>query len=222
MKTTRNSKTKEKVIESAVSLFNTKGYDGTTVREIAKKANVNVANISYYFENKAGLLEYLVSTFLEGYTKVIEDAYVKLDSRSARECFLLTVRNIMNYQKENSQLSRCVNREISLDTVLIREVLTTYMAKEKYYFKSILETGIQQHEFRKVPIPYTIMQLKGMLTMPYLHPQYMSEVLHVLPNENYFTEQYSKEIERWVNLTICIPAEKPLFKSRPSSYSATS
>jgi len=222
MKTNRNSKTKEKVIESAVSLFNTKGYDGTTVREIAKKANANVANISYYFDNKAGLLEYLVSTFLEGYTKVIEDAYAKLDSRSARECLLLTVRNIMNYQKENSQLSRCVNREISLDTVLNREVFTTYMAKEKYYFKSILETGIQQHEFRKVPIPYTIMQLKGMLTMPYLHPQYMSEVLHLLPHESYFTEQYSKEIEKWVNSTICLPIEKTIFKNRPSSYPATS
>ncbi|MED4214161.1 TetR family transcriptional regulator, partial [Priestia megaterium] len=40
--------TKQKVIDAAISLFNTKGYDGTSVRDIAKRADVNVANISYY------------------------------------------------------------------------------------------------------------------------------------------------------------------------------
>lgn len=213
MKTTK-PKTKEKIIEAAAYLFNTKGFDGTSVREIAKKANVNVANISYYFENKAGLLEYLVSSFLEGYTSVIEQAYIELDSRSARECLLILIRNIMHYQKEHSQLARFVLREITIDSVLIREVLTTYMTKEKYYIKSILETGIGQLEFRKIPITCTIMQLKGMLNMPYLHPQYMSEVLHVMPNETYFTEQYVKEIEKWVNTTICMPIERSLFTTR--------
>ncbi|MBD8068989.1 forespore capture DNA-binding protein RefZ [Bacillus sp. PS06] len=208
------SKTKEKVIDAAAFLFNTKGFDGTSVREIAKKANVNVANISYYFDNKAGLLEYLVSTYLEGYISVIERAYVELERRSARECLLMFIKETMYYQKENSQLARCVLREITLDSVLIREVLTTYMTKEKFYIKSILETGIHQQEFRKMLIPQAIMQLKGMLTMPYLHPQYMSEVLHVIHNEDYFTEQYVKELERWVNMTICVPLENSYIQAR--------
>ncbi|MFC4321098.1 forespore capture DNA-binding protein RefZ [Litchfieldia salsa] len=214
VKVKKTSKTKEKVIDAAAYLFNTKGFDGTSVREIARKADVNVANISYYFDNKAGLLEYLVSSFLDGYTSVIEHAYVELDSRSARECLLMFIKNIMNYQKDNNQLARCVLREITLDSVLIREVLTTYMTKEKFYIKSILETGIHQQEFRKLLIPHTIMQLKGMLTMPYLHPQYMTEVLHVMPNETYFTDQYVKELERWVNLTICLPLEKSFISTR--------
>ena len=210
-------KTKDKILESAAYLFNTKGYHGASVREISKRAKVNVANIAYYFDNKAGLLEYLVSSFLEGYTKVIEIACNELESRSARESLLLVIKNIMDYQKDNSQIARFVHREISLDSVLIREVLTTYMTKEKYYLKKILETGIKQDEFRKVPIPYTIMQLKGMLTMPYLHPQYMTEVLHVMPYEIYFTEQYSKEIEKWVNYTLTLPTEKSLFTKRSTT-----
>jgi AcrR family transcriptional regulator len=218
MKTTKTStsNTKDKIIEAAAYLFNTKGYHGTSVREIANRAKVNVANIAYYFKNKAGLLEYLVSTFLEGYTAVIEYAYSELDNRSARECLLLVIKNIMTFQKEHSQLARCVHREISLDSVLIREVLTTYMTKEKYYLKSILETGVRQQEFRKIQIPYTIMQLKGMITLPFLHPQYMTEVLHVLPSETYFTDQYSKEIEKWLNYTLCTSIEKSLFTNRKS------
>ncbi|WP_159439948.1 forespore capture DNA-binding protein RefZ [Bacillus sinesaloumensis] len=194
---------KQRIIDSSVFLFNTKGFDGTTVREIAKKANCNVANISYYFGNKEGLLEHLVSYYLEGYLTIVEHAYSELDNRTARECLLLAIRSIMDFQKENRHLSRFVQREITFDTTLIREIMTTYMAKEKYYFQAIFETGIKQQEFAPIPIPYAIMQLKGMLSMPYLHPQYMSEVLHLMPYEIYVSEQYCHEIEKWVNMTIC-------------------
>ncbi|MCC3359691.1 forespore capture DNA-binding protein RefZ [Bacillus sp. REN16] len=199
----KNKSMKQKIIDSSVFLFNTKGFDGTTVREIAKKANCNVANISYYFGNKEGLLEHLVSSYLEGYLTIVEHAYIELDNRTARECLLLAIRGIMEYQKENRQLSRFVQREITFDTTLIREIMTTYMAKEKYYFQAIFETGMKQQEFALIPIPYAIMQLKGMLSMPYLHPQYMAEVLHLMPYELYVTEQYCHEIEKWVNTSIC-------------------
>ncbi|MFT4414975.1 forespore capture DNA-binding protein RefZ [Fredinandcohnia humi] len=206
----KSTSMKQRIIDSAAFLFNTKGYDGTTVREIAKRTNCNVANISYYFGNKEGLLEYLVSSYLEGYLAIIERAYIELDSRSSRECLLLAIRGIMNYQKENRHLTRFVLREITLDTTLIREIMTTYLTKEKYYFQAIFETGIKQQEFSHIPIPYAIMQLKGMLSMPYLHPQYMSEVLHIMPYEMYVTEQYSREIEKWVNYTICVHTQKAI------------
>ncbi|MCH1627580.1 forespore capture DNA-binding protein RefZ [Fredinandcohnia quinoae] len=204
----KNNNTKQNIKNSAAFLFNTKGFAGTSVREIANRAKTNVSNISYYFENKAGLLEHLVSTYFESYIAIIEQAYIELDSRSARECLILVIRGIMNYQKENRHLTRFVLREITLDSTLIREIMTTYMTKEKYYLQAIFEKGIHQQEFNSIPIPYTIMQLKGMLSMPYLYPQYMAEVLHIMPYEMYVAEQYSREIEKWVNHTICVPNER--------------
>lgn len=44
--------TKQKIVGAAVELFDSQGFDGTTVRQIACKAGVNVALISYYFKNK--------------------------------------------------------------------------------------------------------------------------------------------------------------------------
>ena len=73
------SKTKEKIIDAAVS-FNVKGFDGTSVREIAGKAKVNVANISYYFHSKEGLLESLVISYFEGYIGVLEQAFQEMKS----------------------------------------------------------------------------------------------------------------------------------------------
>lgn len=47
--------TKVKIIEAAGELFAQKGYEGTSVREIASLADVNLASINYHFENKQNL-----------------------------------------------------------------------------------------------------------------------------------------------------------------------
>ena len=40
------------ILQVAEQLFAEEGFDGTSVRDIAKKANVNIAMISYYFGSK--------------------------------------------------------------------------------------------------------------------------------------------------------------------------
>jgi AcrR family transcriptional regulator len=49
------------ILFAAERLFATKGFDGTSVRDIAHEANVNVAMINYYFGSKDKLLD----TFFE-------------------------------------------------------------------------------------------------------------------------------------------------------------
>ncbi|WP_051317081.1 forespore capture DNA-binding protein RefZ [Ectobacillus panaciterrae] len=190
--------TKQKIIDAAVFLFNTQGYNGTSVRDIAKKANVNAANISYYFSGKQGLLEHLVTDFLEGYIGILERAFEMQAILSPKEMLLMVVRDILRYQSENRHLTRFFYREISLDSMLIREIMTTYFMREKYYFQTIIQNGIEQGEFRKVLFSVFMSQLKGMLSVPYLYPQYISEVLHVFPSEEYFTRSYAKELECWL------------------------
>ena len=48
------------ILQVAEKLFAEEGFDGTSVRDIAKKASINVAMISYYFGSKAKLLEAIV------------------------------------------------------------------------------------------------------------------------------------------------------------------
>jgi AcrR family transcriptional regulator len=47
------------IIETAETLFADKGFDGTSVRDIAEVAGINVAMISYYFGSKEKLMEAL-------------------------------------------------------------------------------------------------------------------------------------------------------------------
>ncbi|WP_459499096.1 forespore capture DNA-binding protein RefZ [Bacillus sp. C1] len=195
--------TKQKVIDAAISLFNTKGYDGTSVRDIAKRADVNVANISYYFAGKQGLLEQLITDFLEGYIGVIERSFEQREYLPAREVMNQIVRGILRYQFEHRELTRFFYRELSLDTTLIREVMTIYFSKERYYIEKIIQQGQMQEEFQKVSFTMFMTQLKGMINMPYLYPQYISEVLHSFPSETFFLEMYTKEVEQWMEQILC-------------------
>ena len=48
------------ILQVAEKLFAEEGFDGTSVRDIAKLASVNVAMISYYFGSKEKLLESII------------------------------------------------------------------------------------------------------------------------------------------------------------------
>lgn len=47
------------IMEAAEKLFAEKGFDGTSVRDVSKEADVNLAMISYYFGSKEKLMEAL-------------------------------------------------------------------------------------------------------------------------------------------------------------------
>ena len=47
----------ENILFNAEKLFAEKGFDGTSIREISKEAQVNVSMISYYFVSKEKLFE---------------------------------------------------------------------------------------------------------------------------------------------------------------------
>jgi AcrR family transcriptional regulator len=53
--TDQSTDTKHKIIEVARILFANQGFEGTSVREIAKGAEVNIASVNYHFNNKENL-----------------------------------------------------------------------------------------------------------------------------------------------------------------------
>ncbi|UII55193.1 forespore capture DNA-binding protein RefZ [Cytobacillus spongiae] len=187
---------KEAIVEAAISLFNTKGFNGTSIRDIASKANVNIANIAYYFQNKNGLLEYCLTTFYESYIKAIEDGISFLD-KGATFTLHRIVENILVYQCDHLQLTRFILREMSLDSQIVREIMSTYFVKERYYLRKVFEHGMQTGEFKKLSINYVILQLKSLLSMPFLNAQYMTEVLYIFPSERYFVDKYLQELQDW-------------------------
>ncbi|MCM2531406.1 forespore capture DNA-binding protein RefZ [Neobacillus pocheonensis] len=192
---------KDAIVNAAISLFNSNGFSGTSIRDIAELAKVNTATIAYYFDNKLGLLEYCFTSFFEQYISKIEEAYTLID-QGAKGCLKRVVANLLHYQCEHNHLASVVYREMSIDSQVVREIMSTYSLKEKYYFQKIFEKGFEWNEFRPHSIPYLIIQLKGLLMMPYMNTHYLREVLYIFPNEPFFEQKYLKEINFWIEKTL--------------------
>lgn len=54
--------TREHIIEAAMRLFAEKGYEATSVRDIATQAQANLALINYHFGSKEGLLKEIIES----------------------------------------------------------------------------------------------------------------------------------------------------------------
>jgi TetR/AcrR family transcriptional regulator, regulator of cefoperazone and chloramphenicol sensitivity len=57
--------TQERLLEAAMDIFGSVGYDTATTRVIAKAAEVNIAAIPYYYKGKEGLYRAVISRIVE-------------------------------------------------------------------------------------------------------------------------------------------------------------
>ncbi|MDL2282628.1 TetR/AcrR family transcriptional regulator [Parabacteroides sp. OttesenSCG-928-G06] len=72
-----NTDVKGRILEVARQLFIEKGYNGTSIRDIAAASGTNVAMINYYYHSKYNLFEYI---FEESFDVVVHRVFSILGS----------------------------------------------------------------------------------------------------------------------------------------------
>jgi AcrR family transcriptional regulator len=78
--------TREQILETALELFTTHGYDATSLREIADRMRLTKAAVYYHFPAKELLLLELTKPFLDGLSRMVTD--VRTAGRSDPESVL--------------------------------------------------------------------------------------------------------------------------------------
>ncbi|MGD2246030.1 MAG: TetR family transcriptional regulator [Candidatus Aminicenantes bacterium] len=111
---------KQRILKAAISLFAQKGFASVGVREIAKKANVNIAMISYYFEGKAGILKAVLEEFFEQYSQMLRDAVD--EGQSTEESVRRLISYMVDFVRENTELALVAYNELPLELPELAEV----------------------------------------------------------------------------------------------------
>lgn len=65
MEKIKDENSKTRILEAATVLFARKGFDGTSIREICKAADVNLCMISYYWGGKQELYQGIIDNLIE-------------------------------------------------------------------------------------------------------------------------------------------------------------
>lgn len=77
---TDRKETKQLIIREARSLFSEQGFNGTSIRQIAEKCDINIAAINYHFGSKENLYWSIISDSFEWLTKRTEEIVGESDS----------------------------------------------------------------------------------------------------------------------------------------------
>lgn len=202
--------TKENVMKSATSLFYQKGFAGTSVRDIADKADVNVSLISYYFKSKQGLLEYAVTQFYENYLKNLEEVIQDTIDLPDLDRLKLLISSIIQYKQKNHQLTSFIHRELSLDSVFVREMAVTYLAKENHLISQAFFKALKANNNYNGDRHLLLMQLKGMLVTPYVMQNEWRSQTSGGYSEELFVNRYVKVIEEWLDFIIMKKTSEPM------------
>jgi AcrR family transcriptional regulator len=155
---------REQILIVAEELFGDKGFDGTSVRDIAQKAGVNLAMISYYFGSKEKLLEALIVFRAEYHYGILEelnkDQSLSPWDKIDRLVEFYVDRILNNHRFHNIMYQEATavrNEEIKNRVIGIKMRNLEQITK-------IITDGQQKKLFRQVDIPLTVGTIMGTIS----------------------------------------------------------
>lgn len=152
---------REHIINTALELFAAKGFEGTSVRDIAEKASVNLAMVSYYFGSKEKLFEALVEEKAGYIIEILQDL-VNDKTKSEIEKVDILIEAYVNRLLSNNNFHKVLHQELLMQQRKnLHEHIINIFLKNAYNIKSIIEQGIKRKVFRKVDPELTMLSILG-------------------------------------------------------------
>ena len=111
---------KERIYKTAVTLFSRYGYAAVGVRDIAKKADINISMVSYYYGGKISILREIIERFFDGYINRITSVEIK--SQPTEEIIQAIIKKIVAYIRANKKEAIIVFAELPHDVPEITEM----------------------------------------------------------------------------------------------------
>jgi AcrR family transcriptional regulator len=156
---------REHILTVAEALFGEKGFDGTSVRDIAQNAGVNLAMISYYFGSKEKLLEALIE-FRAMYAYGILEELNKDQSLTPWDKIDALVEFYVDRILNNLPFHNIMYQEAatSFRSDEIKNKVIAIKMRNLDQITKIITDGQQKQLFRQVDIPMTVGTIMGTIS----------------------------------------------------------
>lgn len=184
---------KDHIINTAIELFAEKGFEGTSIRDLATRADVNVAMVNYYFGSKDKLFEALVerkASFMRG----VLDGLRANDSLSEIEKVDLIIESYVNRFLAQPLFHKVLQQEMLVtQRVSMHDNVIGLFAKNTEDVVAIIEKGIRRKVFRKVDPQLTFSSIVGTINQVMQSKRLCNILLHKDPNFDPYTDENFKK-----------------------------
>jgi AcrR family transcriptional regulator len=150
------------IMETAEILFAEKGFNGTSIRDIAEKANVNLAMVSYYFGSKDKLLEALFS-YRGEHLKLKLENIIEDKKLNSLEKINMLIDHYIDKVMSQQCFSRIMAREQVLNhTGITAELIFQMKKRNQELITRLIHQGQKKGEFKKnIDIPLMMVTMIG-------------------------------------------------------------
>jgi AcrR family transcriptional regulator len=184
---------RETILSAAMKLFGRKGFEGTSVREIASLAGVNPAMISYYFGSKEKLFEKLVE-HKASYLKGVFEELVNNSSLSHLDKLSVIIDGYVDRMFQTPQFNHLLHRELSLERrPQLKEAISEILLRNFVTVRKIIQDGMESGEFRVVDAELTIASIIGTINHLLSSEVMCRKILHKSKDFNPFQSKKLKE-----------------------------
>ena len=178
----------QQILNVAEALFASKGFIGTSVRDIAAAAQVNVAMISYYFGSKEKLLQRLLLNRTEQSRALLND--LKQDEHlDPWEKINRIIDFYVDQLLNNRRFHTIMSRQMSMmqDEEVIK-MLVDMKRSNLSLIQQIIREGQRKKVFRKVDIALTVGSVIGTISQVSMSKPFYEQLLHMdgQDEEKYF------------------------------------
>ena len=186
------------ILSVAEKLFAEKGFDGTSVRNISKIADINVAMISYYFGSKEKLLENLILFRIQDLKIKIENLFN--ENLNPFEKIDKFIEFYIQKIDSNRHIYKIMNFEIAskkhrMDLEGFNEIKKSNLVS----LTKIITEGQSQNIFKKnINIPLITPTILGTYFHFYTNKYYFDDVLNFKSDsefDNYIKNELTKHIQ---------------------------
>jgi AcrR family transcriptional regulator len=194
------------IMEAAEKLFAERGFDGTSVRDIADAAGVNLAMISYYFGSKEKMMEAMFQHRGQHFRIRLESMLQNSHMTSLQKVDKLIDEYIDRIFQKQCFHKVMIREQMADSTGPIAQQIAQLKKTNKDLFKQLILEGQKKGEFKKgIDISFLMMTLIGTTSQLVTEQHYYREANHL---ESLSDEEFEKHIKKKLSVYL-----KTLFKA---------
>jgi AcrR family transcriptional regulator len=138
---------RDQILLAALECFLEKGYQGTSVRDIANRTELSVPGLYHHFESKMAMLEELMNETMDDLISDVRDAF-ELARPDPVTRFEAVVESHVRFHCERQEESFLGNSELRSLPVDSRARLIEKRREVQRHFEIVVEDGMEAEVFR--------------------------------------------------------------------------
>jgi len=151
-----------KIIESAETLFADRGFDGTSVRDIAEAAGINLAMVSYYFGSKEKLFEAMFAHRSQAFKLQLENMIQNKELEPMEKVEQLIDQYIMKLTSQQCFHRIMVREQMMNHNGFIASQIHALKTRNQSLIKQLIQEGQDKGVFKNpVDVPLLMMTMIG-------------------------------------------------------------